>query len=791
MGPVALVLHFAVLCFIHSVHGQAEFLTLPNTVSVPESSSIGASVFKFSVVNCSTSNPTITITNVSPSSNYFNIPTQTKTGTDEFASEITLSSSAILNANVVNEYVLEITADCGNETISNRLYVNILDDIPEPQCEPQFSSQAGDTVQVYSNVPASSTIYIIVLRNPKYTPVTYAITKPSVTPFTIMQNGNVLAPAAGFSNTAATYQLQITVTDSLGNKCNGTLNVKVLPVYNNPINFTSSSVSVTITENGGPNQLVTVVHTQANNVLYEMINPSTAFYIESVTGTIRTTYNLNLEKFPSLVTTIHQVRAYDRFQRSNSATVTVTITVLDVNNFAPQCSPAIFVDVVPQTEPIGYQFTDFSCIDPDYNSTALSYSIVPDANSLYSFRMQGSALQINNTLNYDSYEMASLNFQYSATVVVTDNGTPQMTTNIPVFITVTAVNNYAPVCVGPTAFTVNENAQFGTVVGQINATDADYPFNNVQFSIQGGQNPPVFYVVPRTGEIKLLGPLDYETTRSYSLYMMVVDLNNDIKPDPVAQKTTFCTITVSVSDANDNPPVCTPPFYSSTIYSTLSTSTSFLTLTCSDLDATAQLSYTIVGGNTNSRFSLNGPSVLHNAFSFNPDGVMDPVNYELLIKVTDSSVTPVFTVTATVFVTVIPWTTTQPTTTTTTPTPAKQTRIVTQTLEYWQPDIWFMVVLTITGVLLLSAIALLTWALCTRYPLCAQGTKDLTQPLLPNSSLPNKEAVPESQPPPPAKEKKDVAPLSPLSLQFDGRAQDPVSGREYLFNSQTGERRWL
>ncbi|XP_056381199.1 cadherin-related family member 4 isoform X2 [Hyla sarda] len=735
MGPVPLVLHFVALWLIHSVYGQAEFLDLPATVSLPESSAPGTSVYKFTVVNCSSSNPTITITKVTPSTSYFNTPTQSVAGTDEFALEITLSSSAALNADVVNQYVLEITAQCGNETVTGQLFVGILDDIPEPQCEPQFSSQVGDTVQVYSSVPASSTIYIIVLRQPKYTPVTYKITKPSPSPLTINSNGHILAPASGFSNTAATYQLQITVTDSLGNMCNGTLTVKVLPVYNNPVNFTSSSVSVTIMENGGPNQFVTVVKAQGSNVLYEMINPSTSFYIESGSGTIRTTYNLDLEKFPSLVKTVLEVRAYDRYKRSNSATVTVTITVLDVNDIAPNCSPAIVVDVVPQSAPVGYLFKDFTCTDPDYNSTALSYSIVPNTNSLYSFKMQGSSLMINNTLNYDSYEMASVNFQYSATVVVTDNGTPKMTTNIPVFITVTAVNDYNPICVGPSTFSVNENAPFGTVVGRINATDADYPFNNVQFSIEGGQNPPVFYVVPRTGEIKLLGPLDYETTRSYSLYMKIVDLNNDNQPDPLKQRTTFCTITVSVTDYNDNPPVCTPPFYFTEIYSTLLTTVPFKTLTCSDPDATAQLSYKIVGGNTNSRFRLNGASVLHNPFSFNPDGVMDPLNYELLIEVTDSSVSPLFSITATVYITVIPWTTTQPTTTTTTPTPEKQTLIVNKTLEYWQPDVWFMVILTITGVLLLSAIGLLTWALCKGSPLCAQGTKELTQPLLPDSSL--------------------------------------------------------
>ncbi|XP_069062064.1 cadherin-related family member 4-like [Pleurodeles waltl] len=39
-----------------------------------------------------------------------------------------------------------------------------------------------------------------------------------------------------------------------------------------------------------------------------------------------------------------------------------------------------------------------------------------------------------------------------------------------------------------------------------------------------------------------------------------------------------------------------------------------------------------------------------------------------------------------------------------------------------------------------------------------------------------------------------ASPPSSESLKiedFDGRAKDPVSGRDYLFNSSSGERRWV
>uniref|UniRef100_A0A8C5WM55 Cadherin domain-containing protein n=1 Tax=Leptobrachium leishanense TaxID=445787 RepID=A0A8C5WM55_9ANUR len=537
-SPVPLVLLLIAVLSIGQAVGQVTFIDLPDTVKIPESSAQGTVVHTFIMENCTTINPDVSMT-VNPSTSFFNKPSYIMKANFNYDVMITLSSSASLNANLVNQYILTITATCNNETVTSQLFVMITD-VPEPECEPKFSSSVGDTVYVYSNNAVSSPIYQVVLRQPKNTPVTFSITQPAALPFTITGTGTVLSPNTAFANANKEHQMQIKVTDSLGNTCNGTLKVIVLPVYQNPINFTVPSKAVTISENTGPDLSVTTVAARGQNVLYEMITPSSAYYITPDTGVIRTTFNLDLERTPSLAFTILQIRAYDRTERSNSAIATVNITVTDVNDMAPSCTPAVIVTQIPETTPVGDMLATFTCTDPDVNSTTLTYSVVPNANSLNSFRMQGSVLQVNKTLTYDSAAIASVNFQYSATIVVTDNGKPQLTTNIPVFVTVTPVNDYYPTCIGPFTYSVSENAPFNTVVGRLNATDADYKFNNVQFSIEGGQNPPVFYIDPTSGDIHVLGPLDYETLSIYTLNIKVVDINNDILPDPAKQKTAGC-----------------------------------------------------------------------------------------------------------------------------------------------------------------------------------------------------------------------------------------------------------
>uniref|UniRef100_A0A8C5P0B8 Cadherin-related family member 4 n=1 Tax=Jaculus jaculus TaxID=51337 RepID=A0A8C5P0B8_JACJA len=90
-------------------------------------------------------------------------------------------------------------------------------------------------------------------------------------------------------------------------------------------------------------------------------------------------------------------------------------------------------------------------------------------------------------------------------------------------------------------------------------------------------------------------------------------------------------------------------------------------------------------------------------------------------------------------------------------------QIVTAIEDFWQPEPWFVVVLTATGALLLLALG---WLL-SKLLQGIQGNEKSIEGIM-------------------------EAPRMEMSRQqFDGRAQDPRTGRDYLFNTRTGARRWL
>ncbi|XP_072921409.1 cadherin-related family member 4-like [Hemitrygon akajei] len=172
------------------------------------------------------------------------------------------------------------------------------------------------------------------------------------------------------------------------------------------------------------------------------------------------------------------------------------------------------------------------------------------------------------------------------------------------------------------------------------------------------------------GRLKVSNLLAAETVARYSLTVQAVDLNNDAESDPQKQKTSFTTVTVNVTNLNDEPPVCNPAYYEATIYSTIKT---LFLQHCSGKDSpNDQLGYLNVASNKCNHFVLqrtdmNLPTLaMTQSFQFDIlTGERDPGDCQLLVEVTDEFggiSGRQLTTTATVVIHVIPWRTTQPTT---------------------------------------------------------------------------------------------------------------------------------
>uniref|UniRef100_A0A4W3GD15 FAT atypical cadherin 2 n=1 Tax=Callorhinchus milii TaxID=7868 RepID=A0A4W3GD15_CALMI len=111
----------------------------------------------------------------------------------------------------------------------------------------------------------------------------------------------------------------------------------------------------------------------------------------------------------------------------------------------------------------------------------------------------------------------------------------------------------------PTSISVRENVPVNSTVLYINVTDPDSGFNGkLIYVISSGNEDSSFVAEMETGRLKVALPLDYETTRLYTLNVTVYDLG---KP----QKSSWRPLEVHVLDSNDNKPVFAQDGYWATV----------------------------------------------------------------------------------------------------------------------------------------------------------------------------------------------------------------------------------
>nr|XP_029517694.1 protocadherin alpha-7-like isoform X2 [Oncorhynchus nerka] len=133
-----------------------------------------------------------------------------------------------------------------------------------------------------------------------------------------------------------------------------------------------------------------------------------------------------------------------------------------------------------------------------------------------------------------------------------DGGNPPRSGTINVTVTILDTNDNRPIC-GKDIYTVTiqENAPIGTPVLTINATDKDEGQNGeIEYAL--GRNikrkvHDTFHLNSLTGEIRAIGPVDFEENEFYKLTVQASD-----KGQPPLS--VDCRVVITITDVNDNKP---------------------------------------------------------------------------------------------------------------------------------------------------------------------------------------------------------------------------------------------
>ncbi|XP_031647243.1 protocadherin beta-16-like [Oncorhynchus kisutch] len=326
--------------------------------------------------------------------------------------------------------------------------------------------------------------------------------------------------------------------------------------------------------------------------------------------------------------------AVDGGEPQLSGTMQILITVLDANDNAPVCSQAEYKASVSENVSKGTVLTTISATDADPGSNGrITYSISKSgASHIFEIDHVYGVVKLNGHIDYEKRK------HYEIDVQATDQGGHSDACKL--IIEVIDTNDNKPsINIMSKTSAISENAQPGTVVTMMNIQDPDSGDNgrvqcsideNIPFSMKSTSNN--FFTVVTDSD------LDRERASEYNISVTCSD-------EGVPSLSSSVTLTLQISDVNDNAPVFERSSYEAYIIENNTPGLSIFTVKARDADwnQNARVSYILEDSSVNgvpvsSYVSVTADSgVIHAVRSFDYEQIKD---FQFRVKAQDGGSPP-------------------------------------------------------------------------------------------------------------------------------------------------------
>uniref|UniRef100_A0A8C2V2H2 Protocadherin Fat 4 n=1 Tax=Chinchilla lanigera TaxID=34839 RepID=A0A8C2V2H2_CHILA len=519
-----------------------------------------------------------------------------------------LTTASVIDREEQSFYQLKVVASGG--TVTGDTVVNItVKDLNDNS--PHFL-QAVESVNVVENWQAGHSIFQAKAVDPDEGVngmVLYSLKQNPKNLFAINEKNGNISLLGPLDVHAGSYQIEILASDMGVPQLSSSviLTVYVYDVNDNPPVFDQLSYEVTLSESEPVNSRFFKVQASdqdsgANGEIAYTIgegNTGDAFGIFP-DGQLYIKSELDRELQDRYVLL---VVASDRAVEPLSATVNVTIILEDVNDNRPLFNSTNYTFYFEEEQRAGSFVGKVSAVDKDFGPNGeVRYSfemVQPD------FELHAITGEITSAHQFDRESLMRRRGTavFSFTVIATDQGLPQpLKDQATVHVYMKDINDNAPKFLKDFyQATISETAANLTQVLRVSASDVDEGNNGlIHYSVIKGNEERQFAIDSTSGQVTLIGKLDYEATPAYSLVIQAVDSGT------VSLNST-CTLNIDILDENDN----TPSFPKSTLFvdvlenMRIGELVSSVTATDSDSGDNADLHYSITGTNNHGTFSIS------------------------------------------------------------------------------------------------------------------------------------------------------------------------------------------
>lgn len=388
------------------------------------------------------------------------------------------------------------------------------------------------------------------------------------------------------------YALRIRAQDAgrppLSNNT-GLASIQVVDINDHTPIFVSTPFQVSVLENAPLGhsvihiQAVDADHGENSRLEYSLtgVAPDTPFVINSATGWVSVSGPLDRE---SVEHYFFGVEARDHGSPPLSASASVTVTVLDVNDNRPEFTMKEYHLRLNEDATVGTSVVSVTAVDRDANS-AISYQITGgNTRNRFAISTQGGVGLVTLALPLD-YKQERY---FKLVLTASDRA---LHDHCYVHINITDANTHRPVFQSAHySVSVNEDRPVGSTVVVISASDDDVG-ENARITYLLEDNLPQFRIDTDSGAITLQAPLDYEDQVTYTLAITARD-------NGIPQKADTTYVEVMVNDVNDNAPQFVASHYTGLVSEDAPPFTSVLQISATDRDAHAngRVQYTFQNG---------------------------------------------------------------------------------------------------------------------------------------------------------------------------------------------------
>ncbi|XP_076056754.1 dachsous cadherin-related 1 [Oratosquilla oratoria] len=277
------------------------------------------------------------------------------------------------------------------------------------------------------------------------------------------------------------------------------------------------------------------------------------------------------------------IEAWDGGSPPLKGSMTVNITIQDVNDNQPIFNQSRYFATVPENATIGTSVLQVFATDTDAGDNGkITYSInrrQSDRENMFLIDSKTGVISLNRPLDFEAKDVHEL------VVVARDNGDQPLETTAFVSIRVIDVNDNQPtinlIFLSDDATPkISEDAQPGKFVARISVNDPDSKeeYANVNVTLKGGEGH--FGLTTQDNIIYLMivsRPLDRELKPNYTLVVIATDQGNP----PLHASREF---DLQVTDMNDNAPEFDQTVYQANVLEVADPGTSVFQLSALDRD---------------------------------------------------------------------------------------------------------------------------------------------------------------------------------------------------------------